>query len=155
MSVLCWIRSDWGWPTDPSVERVSVLAELPCLWICHHVLIREPRSPYCVATRFGLIFVPEHECSRFTPYAITADDYISLDLCAVHEFDARLVLVFPVLLHSLPQVDLNTNTFRVLKDDLVQLAAVAVEHGTFLIAWWVLLVQDNLAGVIFVDIEAV
>jgi hypothetical protein len=52
-------------------------------------------------------------------------------------------------------VNLNPQLLRVIEDNLVQLAAVAVEHGARLAARRRLLVDDDLARVPLVDVEAV
>jgi hypothetical protein len=52
-------------------------------------------------------------------------------------------------------VYLNADAFCIFEDDLVKLATVTVEHWACLVAWRVLLIDNNLACVVFVDIEAV
>jgi hypothetical protein len=145
---------EWRY-TYPAIEGISILAELPRLWIREHVFIRKPCAPHGISAGFGLVFVPEDKSARFTSHAVATDDYVALDFRPVVELNACTVCVLPVLLDTVAQMDLDADALRVLEHNLVELAAVSVEHGAGFVARRILLVDDDLACVVFVDVEAV
>lgn len=70
--------------------------------------------------------------------------------------DTRIVLILPVPRHPLAQMDRDAQLVpRVVEDDGVQLAAVAVENGRLGVHLGRLLHGDDLARVPLVDAEAV
>ena len=141
--------------TDPAVEGVSVVAELLGFRVCHHVLVTEPCSPDGIPTALRLVFVSQHQCSCLAPDTITRNHKITSNPRPILQHNTRFLFILPVLLYPLPQIDLHTDLLRVIKHNLVQLAAVSVEVWRLLVAWRRLLVYDYLAGVPFVDVETV
>lgn len=82
--------------------------------------------------------------------------YLLPYLLAIIENDACVAIFLEVLINSPVQVDWDAQIVPcIVKDYLVQFASVSVIVGRFFLVLGILLVDDDLAGIVLVDVEAV
>lgn len=126
-----------------------------CFRIGNHVFVGEPRSPNCISAAFWPVFISKHQCSGFASHAIACDYDVTSHLGTVLKNNTCFVVVLPVLLDSMAQIDFDTNFPGVVKDNLVQLAPMPVEVGCCLVARRGLLVEYYFPSIPLVDVEAI
>ena len=89
----------------------------------------EPRAEDGVAGGLGLVVVAEHDLAAARAHALGGEDDVGGEAAAVLERDAGAVVRLEVVDDAVAEAHVDAARDGVAEDDVVQLAAVAVDHG--------------------------